>query len=107
MKLLFPTDFSDHARMALDYAIQLSTQLDAELHLIHVYQDVKSTRRLSSMGNILEEDAERNMKVLLKSMPSTLVNGKPIKTMVNEGDIVNTINAYAKKFGINMIIMGT
>ena len=37
-KVLCPIDFSDTSRVALEYAVDLSTRLGAELTLLHVYQ---------------------------------------------------------------------
>ncbi|HOY15206.1 MAG TPA: universal stress protein [Saprospiraceae bacterium] len=107
MRLLFPTDFSEHAKMSLDYAIHLSTLLKAELHIIHVYQDIRPSRSLTSLKDILEEDAKRDMQTLLKSLPDDIVSSLFIKTMVTVGDVVDTVNAYARKFEIELIMVGT
>ena len=107
MRLLFPTDFSEHARMSLDYAIHLATILKAELHIIHVYQDIRPSRSLTSLKDILEEDAKRDMQTLLKSLADDTVTSLFIKTMVTMGDVVDTVNAYARKFDISLIMVGT
>lgn len=35
--ILVPTDFSDRADEALDYALKLAKQVDARVHIIHAY----------------------------------------------------------------------
>jgi nucleotide-binding universal stress UspA family protein len=37
-RILVPTDFSDHARPALDLAIELAKQHGASIHLLHAYE---------------------------------------------------------------------
>ena len=39
-KVLAPTDFSRHSENALRYACALAAQFGADLHLLHVVQDV-------------------------------------------------------------------
>ena len=39
-KILFPTDFSDCAKTAQEYAAALAGQFHAELHLLHVVADM-------------------------------------------------------------------
>ena len=38
-RILVPTDFSETADVALDYAKQLATKMGASLHLLHVFTD--------------------------------------------------------------------
>lgn len=38
-RILVPTDFSETADVALDYAKQLATRMGASLHLLHVFTD--------------------------------------------------------------------
>src|SRR5262245_58622296 len=38
-RILVPTDFSETADAALDYAKQLATKMGASLHLLHVFTD--------------------------------------------------------------------
>lgn len=39
-RILLPSDFSDNARYPQAYACALAEHFDAELHLLHVYQEV-------------------------------------------------------------------
>lgn len=39
-RVLLPTDFSENSVHAQKYACAFSEQFDAELHLLHVFQDV-------------------------------------------------------------------
>jgi nucleotide-binding universal stress UspA family protein len=41
-KVIFCTDFSDPARRALDYALSVAAEYDAELTLLHVLEDVQT-----------------------------------------------------------------
>src|SRR5437588_11032837 len=39
-RILVPTDFSEHSGNALRYGIALAEKFDAELYLLHVFQDL-------------------------------------------------------------------
>jgi nucleotide-binding universal stress UspA family protein len=39
-RVLAPTDFSEHSHNALKYAVALAEKFGAELHLLHVVQDI-------------------------------------------------------------------
>ncbi|MBK8633647.1 MAG: hypothetical protein IPN72_08805 [Saprospiraceae bacterium] len=43
------------------------------------------------------------MQTLLKSLAGDTVTSLFIKTMVTMGDVVDTVNAYARKFDISLI----
>jgi nucleotide-binding universal stress UspA family protein len=50
--ILVPTDFSDNAQAAFDYALRLAQQLSADLHVLHVQDE--STLRLAVKEGLLE-----------------------------------------------------
>ncbi|MBN1380461.1 MAG: universal stress protein [Deltaproteobacteria bacterium] len=39
-RILVPTDFSESAEKALDYALMLAHEFDAELYLLHIISDI-------------------------------------------------------------------
>lgn len=39
-KILWPTDFSDRAKQALDYVKSLTRRYEAEIHVLYVIEDV-------------------------------------------------------------------
>lgn len=49
MKILCPTDFSDHASIALEYAMNLANTLGAEMHILAAFQVNKSSTSLISI----------------------------------------------------------
>ncbi|MCI0419424.1 MAG: universal stress protein [Acidobacteria bacterium] len=55
-RILFPTDFSPAAAHALDYAISLSLEHEATLHVVHVIEDIgfNSPFTLSAFPTMLE-----------------------------------------------------
>lgn len=61
-RILIPTDFSDNAKKAAEYAIRLFAD-EAELTLVHAYQIPHSGANvLISVQDILEKDANKMLK---------------------------------------------
>jgi Universal stress protein family. len=87
-RLLVPTDFSGHAKAALEYAGEIASASDASIQLLHViettpYVALTPMDRLS-MGpsSVPEHRAQRRLKALLDhEMPS----GIPVETHLKYG----------------------
>jgi nucleotide-binding universal stress UspA family protein len=100
-KILVPTDFSDNALNAVNYAVAIAKILPAKITLLHTYQSPHPTGVLKSMDHILAEDAEKEMTAILKDLPAEIpVDHKSIK-----GDPVVVISRYSADF--DLIVMGT
>ena len=57
--ILVPTDFSDFSSVALDYAISLSAQSNATIHLISVVEDDGIVTFRGPGANALREERKR------------------------------------------------
>ncbi len=112
-RILFPTDFSDLALVALSHAVQLTDVFDAELHCLHVVDE--AYQYWSAMGpesipvgppsaDLLELAGER-MDQFRNEHLADLKQG-PI-TQVTVGRPFTEIIAYARGKSINLIVMGT
>ncbi len=68
MRVIYcPTDFSDLANHALDWAISLGQKLNAPVHVLHTYQVPYSADMMSSsLNEALKESSEKEMEALLK-----------------------------------------
>jgi len=107
MKILCPTDFSNHSKIAIEYAVNLANDLDAELHILTVYQVDKTVGSYMSIDSIIYHNAVDDMKKLLTSiLPMLKGNITPV-TKIAHGDTNNTILRYAKQLEIDLIVMGT
>ena len=58
-RILFPTDYSECSEIARDYACELAARFDAELHVVHVLEDVAMVIP-SSAGYIPQTAIEEN-----------------------------------------------
>ncbi len=108
--ILLPTDFSEHADHAVNYAIELAQQLQAQLTLIYVIHltplvmgDVGASTLLPYLAD-LENDAHERMQALLKRVHEKGIQGE---TAVVQGVPFQTIVDTAASRGIDLIIMGT
>ena len=112
-KILYPTDFSDLALVALGYARQLVDTFDGELHCLHVVDD--AYQHWSAMGpesvpvgpapeTMLELAGDRMDK--LRAEHLTGLKHEPI-THVTMGRPFADIIAYASQNEIDLIVMAT
>ena len=112
-RILLPTDFSDVALPAVDWALELTRTFDAELHCLHVVDD--SYQYWGAIGpetlpigpppeDMLKGAAERLNRFCgehfgqLKNPPTTRVAfGRPFSEII----------AYAREFKVELIVLGT
>lgn len=107
MKILCPTDLSEHSITALQYAVNLCNDLDAELHIITAYQ---VSRKASSLINI-EEQIKQNThedldKVIARVIP-LIKNDQLPHVHVFRGEAESTILNYTNANNIDLVVMGT
>lgn len=105
MEILLPTDFSDNATLAGDFAIDICRRANATLFVLHAYDMPYANRSMStSLLEIMRDNAESNMKQYEEKL-----NGKDIntKTLVRLGNPIRTIKEMSKNLGIDLVVMGT
>lgn len=104
-KYLVPTDFSQNAAQALQYALDLTVGMDAEIHVLSVLTTPPNTS--GTMGSLLirmKENAQKDMQTLLDQMK---LEGHKIEPYIREGGTVPTVLAIAEEIGAECIILGT
>jgi nucleotide-binding universal stress UspA family protein len=105
-KILVPVDFSETSLNALSYAIKLFEHRDVEFTILHTYELSKSAFHMKSIDRILEEDAQREMKTLIKNTldkyPDIVLVPK-----IHNADAVYTIKSLGNSGEYDFIIMGT
>lgn len=106
-RILLPTDFSDTARLALDYAGELARRFDASVHLLHVVPDpgvqslaVEAMPVVSDLTERWKADAERRLE-------EVRVDGVQTVRAVRVGHAFVEILQYAVDNAIDMVVMGT
>jgi nucleotide-binding universal stress UspA family protein len=108
--ILVPTDLSEGAEAALDYACELAAKLDATVHLINVIGiPVLGVPELgvaltTTMIDSLIADNQKALDQLASSKRSSARIGQ---TLLRTGDARDLINQAATELGADLIVMGT
>ena len=108
--ILVPTDFSEYADDALDYAIALAKTLQARLtclHVIHITplaMDDYDTSGLVSYLEEIETDAQQRMQALLRRIHQEGLQGETV--IIHDVPFQAILNT-AKEKGADLIVMGT
>ena len=110
--IVYPTDFSDLSRHALDHAILLAERFDAALHCVHVLDDSYQYWMTLSAEAIpvappIEELAAAAEKELEQFVAEHVPAGLHAERTVLRGRPFIEIIRYAREVGADMIVMGT
>lgn len=109
-KILVPTDFSQVAANALEYAIGIAAKMKSELYLYHVYYIHKVDYNLDFPENEqpIKKQAERKMNLSkLKYEKEISRKGISLHTVVEQDDISSLFKRKTKEHGIDLIVMGS
>ncbi len=108
--ILVPTDLSEGAEEALDYACELARQLDAKVHLLHVIGipalgvPELGVALTSTVIDSLVRDDQDALDRLADRKRHLATFGE---VMLRTGDARDLINQTAKEIPADLIIMGT
>ena len=111
--IVVPYDFSDHARAALDTAVDLARRLESDLHLFHVVQlPVYTYPDFQGAAAAPEPDLVdvRNAAMASLREIAASIEGAPgkVEAHVLEGaTIVEMIRQFAEELDADLIVMGT
>jgi len=97
-RVIFCTDFSDPSHRALEYALSVAAEYDAEITLLHVLENVQS------LANIQEAIATATRQIDKLIPPAGLQSGK-IKTMVRIGRAYEQIIQFAAEIQADLLII--
>lgn len=109
-RILVPTDFSDHARLALQHAKALADLYDASIDVLHVmerpqYVALNATDMLSlSDATLAERNAKRRLDDLLAN---TIGQDVPVRTHVLHGDAADQICHFVNAHPIDLVVLST
>jgi nucleotide-binding universal stress UspA family protein len=106
--ILAPVDFSECALEALDYAVLLAAQFQADVTVVHVMQPIYYDLELGS-GQITDEPAkkERAEERLTDLAGRLAPAGVTVETHIRGGVASDSIIAAAYHIGADLIVMGT
>jgi len=109
--ILFPTDFSNGARAAMDHAISLAKDYNAKLILLYVIQDISiaewyipSSISVTDLVEDMQKSAWNEMEKWNAEVASTV---KDVEKMVVRGVPFVEIIKTAKSKNADMIVIGT
>ena len=108
--ILAPTDFSEPAQKALDYAVELAEKLGAKVHVIHAFE-LPLVGFPDGTMTITAEMATRITVAAQKSLDEVVARYKgrsvEILTSLVQGDPREMVVETARKVGADLIVMGT
>ena len=108
--ILVPTDLSEGAEEALDYACELARQFGATVHLLHVIGiptlgvPELGVALTSTVIDSLVRDNQLALEELADRKRTLATFGQ---VLLRTGDARDLINQTAKELGADLIVMGT
>lgn len=106
-RVLVPYDFSDHAELALKYALSFAQEYQAELHLLHVLPPhTVSEPEIAWYPNQTDSAYHNAARRLQKVVPSEAYLWCEVKNAVGEGHPYREILNYADEHDIDLISIG-
>jgi nucleotide-binding universal stress UspA family protein len=111
-RILFPTDFSELSKAAETSACDLADQFGAELHVLHVLNDLFLTMPQTAAALLISpeslDDVITSAEVEIQKIPTPAwASGKKVVRAVRIGTTYDTIVQYAKDNAIDLIVIGT
>jgi nucleotide-binding universal stress UspA family protein len=98
-KILFCTDFSEHSERALQYALSLAMEYNAELMLLHVLEALPPTREFQTENS-------NALKRLEQAIPEEAKNWCKVNPMIRRGRAYTEIVKLATETSADLVVMG-
>lgn len=112
-KILFPTDFSPAAENALSYALHVAANLDAELHLLHVYHYTMSSGTYlpdalkEALEVEMEDEARKQLEAYSQKQLALLDKPISVKHHLVYGFAQEQILKISEDIDADLVVMGT
>lgn len=111
-RILFPTDFSEPAKQALQYAMAFADRFEADLHLFHVVREVVYPLPDASTSwtlPVTNQQAEVDVATqrLAEEIGTGWAERHRIVRVAEVGYPSESIVKYAQRHKIDLIVMGT
>lgn len=111
-KICVPTDFSEQAEHALIYGVTMAKKFSAQLHLLHVVQDIAPTVPEPGLAILPTDEIMRNLEQGAKEGLENLISadvGKDLDIVrnVRHGVPFHEIARYSKAETIDLLVLGT
>ncbi|MDZ7701672.1 MAG: universal stress protein [Halobacteriales archaeon] len=103
-RILVPTDGSDSATSAMEEAIALAEQFDAEVHVLHVIDDWRYDTTIESAVIPLREEAETYVE---RCVATATEAGVAVQSEIELGRPARSILEYVDANDVDLVVMGT
>jgi nucleotide-binding universal stress UspA family protein len=105
--ILVPTDFSEGADHALDYACDLAAKLGATIHVVNALGAALPELNVAMTESMIEKLLGGHHAALEKLAEPRRARAKFGTLLVRAGDARDAILATARDVGADLIVMGT
>ena len=110
-KILVPVDFSEVAPVVAKWAKDFARQVKASIIVAYVLEDLAAyegiyinVQALTELENTLLEGARKSMDDFMKTHFSDFPE---VESVIDKGDVVETLLRIAQEKGVDLIVMGT
>ena len=103
--ILLPTDFSNNALNALDYALELANVFESKLVMIHSVSVPSKAGTMPVLERKMVEDAEKELENWIARAKHKLHDPEAIMAKVVKGDVVKKIETIAKQLDVNLVLV--
>jgi universal stress protein A len=108
-QILVPTDLSEGAEQALDYACELARTLGAQIHLLNVISIPAlgvPELGLALTSTMIDQLVVDNQDAIDR-LARTRCTAQLGRVLIRTGDARDVINQTAAELGVDLIVMGT
>jgi nucleotide-binding universal stress UspA family protein len=110
-QIVVPVDFSEHARLALNYAKELSALFEAQLHLIHIVDEVVYPDFyppvMPSGGSVTDELRGQSIERLSKLLTETDTDAARTEIHVRAGRAAPEIADFTSEIDADLIVIAS
>jgi len=110
--ILMPTDFSKRSLAAAEYALELASQYNAKLHILHVLEKTPPVLAIRSFDlseekiiESIENDAKESMEAAIKSINNE--KNVELVPVIRKGIDYEEIVKYSEENDIDVIVIAT
>lgn len=105
MKILVPTDFSENANKAVEFAKKIAHKENASITLFYAFYAVYdfAAQATEILGQI-EQDAKRELK---KAADEGKAEGLDVNYRIVQGTVSSAVTSFALREDYDLIVMGT
>lgn len=105
--IVVPTDFSENAKIALNYAINIANQFGSTIHLVNGIDNISGSTVYTDVSKMLQETAMRKLTTIVNEVAKSLDHLVLMIPKTLRGETSTAICEYAELVDADLIIMGT